>query len=539
MPSSENYFGFHPDEPIINLYVGQIDISKGDFAPSFYNYPTFYLTLCSVAHRVAEAYMGNVTEPWQAIGRDYFAGRFITLISGAALAALVYLYALRFMRATGAVFAAVAVVVAPGLVVHGRFQTVDVTAATLAFASLLCAHMALPCERGKQWNLVKAVVLAGALAGLSAGTKYTGVLAFVGIAPVLWVATEEKSTKIKAGIFGLLALLITFLVSTPGIIVEPEVFRAGLEYEMNHTATGHGLVFVGTPGGFVYHLINLTEGYGLLLLGLSVAGMVTAIRNKSPHLAGPVLFFVLTYLVIGRAEVKFLRYTLPLIPVLALCFGYLVSEWHRKGSLNGKIGIACAFLALGGIGPGGARTSANYTAWMMADDPRTVAAEFLASKATGGENVGFVSAPWYYSPPLFPLATAPRYVAPETRGESMAASDPPLILAESDWNLSLLDERPTFVCFSSFEVDDLERIRQIPSLVAANKDLIDNFVAFQNRMSQEYEIVNFLGSGGPTIHDMMYVQPRIWIYRRKASSKVSEMNTSTISDLSEVPASTP
>lgn len=539
LPSPDNYFGFHPDEPIINLYVGQMDIGSGDFAPGFYNYGTFYLTLCSVAHKVAGAYGGAVTEPWQAIGSDYFAGRVVTILAGSALVVLVYLYALRSMRTTGAVFAAAAVVVAPGLVVHGRFQTVDVTAAMLAFASLLCAQMALPSENGKQWNLMKAVLWAGAFAGLSAGTKYTGVLAIVGIAPVLWIVAADRSTKVKASLAGIGALLLAFVISTPGIFIETETFRANVAYEMQHTATGHGLVFLGTPGGVMYHIINLTEGYGLLLLGFSLAGMFFAVRSKNAHLAGPILFFLLTYIVIGRAEVKFLRYTLPLIPTLALCFGYLVSNWHAKATINARIGIAFAFLALGGVGPGGARTAANYTAWMMSDDPRTTAAKYLRENANPDETVGLVSPPWYYSPPYYPLATAPRYVSAEARGESLATAPFRIVIAEGDWNLSLLDERPDYVVFSSFEADDLMRIQEIPSLAKANQGLVANFSAFQSRMAEDYELVHFDGNGGPTIHDMMYVQPRVWIYHRKAPTSTPGMSSSTTSDSSEAQANTP
>jgi len=538
LPSAENVWGFHPDEPLVWFYSQQIDLAKGDLFPTFYNYGTLYLFLANIAGNAAQAYSGDLKEVWQVLGVQIMAGRWITMLAGAALGVMVYAYALRFMRATGAVFAALAIVVAPGLVVHGRFQTVDVLAATLAFASLFAAGMALPTERGKQWTVGKAALWAGVFAGLSAGAKYSGIVSLIGLAPVLWVSAITTREKAKWFAVAFLASLVAFVVSTPGVLGEPAAFRAHFAYELEHTSTGHGLVFVGTPPAPIYHFINLFEGYGLLLVFFSLYGAFMGAKQRNVHLAGPLLFALVTYVVIARAEVKFLRYTLPLIPPLALAFGYAVSEWHRKGSTGARLGVVGAFFAVSGLGMGGAMGAAKYTVFMTMPDPRESAASFLREQAKPGQTVGFVSPPWFYSVPLYPLATAPRFVPPEQRAAAMAEANPPVVVTEGEWNLALFDQRPDFIVFSSFEVSDRLRIREIPNLDPAYKAPLDAFLAFEKRLAEEYELARPVNLG-PDIHDMIYVQPRIWIYRRKATSQTPATNTSTTSDTSEAPANTP
>jgi hypothetical protein len=82
---------------------------------------------------------------------------------------------------------------------------------------------------------------------------------------------------------------------------------------------------------------------------------------------------------IGNSEVHFFRYTLPLIVVLGFGMGCFV---ERMGALRwGKLGVAIAILALGGVLDGaGLRSAAQYTMWMSGEDPRDEGARFLFSE---------------------------------------------------------------------------------------------------------------------------------------------------------------
>ena len=49
LPNDIRNQSLHPDEPVIWMYAQQLDPGRGDFDPSFYQYPTLYLTALKVA----------------------------------------------------------------------------------------------------------------------------------------------------------------------------------------------------------------------------------------------------------------------------------------------------------------------------------------------------------------------------------------------------------------------------------------------------------------------------------------------------------
>ena len=58
LPNDLHAQSYHPDEPVNLLVAQQVDISKGDFEPGFYNYPTLYLTALRVVSDMTSAYTG-------------------------------------------------------------------------------------------------------------------------------------------------------------------------------------------------------------------------------------------------------------------------------------------------------------------------------------------------------------------------------------------------------------------------------------------------------------------------------------------------
>ncbi|MEZ5163142.1 MAG: hypothetical protein R2688_05210 [Fimbriimonadaceae bacterium] len=175
-------------------------------------------------------------------------------------------------------------------------------------------------------EILRAAIWSGVFAGLSAGTKYTGILAL--IVPVLigvlaYRGTEQFKSIPKTLGIAVAAALGAFVITTPGILLENALFMKDFIYEMKHTSTGHGLVFAGTPTGFIYHLRNLNLGFSTILWIVGV-GALPGCWRRHPWMIGLAIFFTLSYFLIGRAEVKFMRYTFPLLPPLAVGLGWLI-----------------------------------------------------------------------------------------------------------------------------------------------------------------------------------------------------------------------
>jgi hypothetical protein len=548
LPDADHNYSYHPDEFVTWSASQQIDPAKGDFTPSFYNYGTLYLTMLNVGTSMTQAYGGGPksesgTDQLQAIGNYHRTGRIISALAGAAMALIVFLMLYRRTTLLGAAFGALAIGLAPALVVHSRFQSVDVLGATLAAASLLFSTRLLAPLDGDSgdWKFrMKLAIWAGVFAGLSAGTKYNGGLAFLGLLPLFWPLKVKDAAKLIGVAFGAAAL--AFLISTPGFLFESAKFWEDFSYELRHSSEGHGLVFVGTSPGFLYHIGNLAYGYGALLLVLGVVGLVMAIRARQTWIYGLALFAIIFYLLIGRAEIKFMRYVFPLIPVLAAAFGWWVGTIQQKGGTKGRLGVVAGIFALGGILGGGATWAMVATGWMSGLDPRDEALAWLRANAADSR-VGFASDPWYYSVPTFPDAGEVRRPLEGRLAKMERDGRPATVVHVTDGAVLqfdpalLTEDKPDYVVFSSFESDDLKRMAE----QGRTGEDIDRYTQFFKTLGQFYESspVAEFGTDGPSIHDMMYIRPKVWIWKRKTDSGTTSNGSSTGSEASGAPVGTP
>lgn len=537
LPNPDRAWSLHPDEAIVIFVSQQLNPAQGDFTPNFYNYGTLYLTLSRVGSDLFATY-APTKDPTLMLAQAHLAGRFLSVFAGAALVWIVWAVALRLTRPIGAILAALLVACAPGLVMHSRFQTVDSLFTTLTFAGVAAAFFLMPGRNGEAARpAIKWAVIAGVLAGLAAGTKYTGILAL--LAPLAILTFEARAGRmtwmmaIRAGVYAGIAAVLAFLISTPGVVTEQTAFLRDFRYEIEHTSEGHGLVFIGTAPAALYHFGNLTLALGLLGVLLGLYGLITAARKEAWAVA-TLVFFGLFYFVLARAEVKFVRYVFPLIPVLALGVAYAVTQWHEKGTFGAKIGVVAGLFAVTGLGGGGLIDSLQLSARMASEDPRDqVGRELRATLPT--ETVGLVSDPWFYSPTLWPEAAAPRFIPKERRMAPAGVVG----LYGPEWNVEALEaQRPIYVVFSSFESDDLARIARMTPVPEAQREVVERFTQFRDALQRDYELVKRVG-GGYTAHDMMYTSPEVWVWKRKTSSTNSVTDSSTTSGSTETPAPTP
>jgi hypothetical protein len=522
---------YHPDELPIFAASQAIKPTEGKFAPGFYNYGTAYLTMLKVSSDVVSAYTGgedpkSEEATWAWVSRVHFAGRLLSALAGAGVVVAVFLSFWRTLGITGAAIAAAVPALAPALVVHSRFQTVDMVATFfLAMSSMFILRM-IPAGEDDKPNLTRLAALAGVFAGLSAGTKYTGILILLSLIPVVIMHQRSAALKLLAVAFG--SAFLVFLITTPGLVTDTAKFMEDFRYEMTHTSTGHGLVFEGTTSGFIYHLANLAEAIGPLVFLLGLIGLVWAAFEKKPWVAPVLVFFLAYYLLIGRAEVKFLRYTFPLVIGLAAGFGFLVSEANRRGR-NWRLLVGFAIFAIFGVVPrGGITRTAEMTAWMTTDDPRDQAAKFI--RASDARTVGLASDPWFYTPPLYKNAgvtravpfgerldrmrteSQPQFVYHQTAGEDPFPFDKRLIT----------EDKPDYIVVSSFEYADPERLwdkkteAPLASLNEVGRLQVQRAHDFYVELDKSYERAAVFGPPLATLpHDLEYIQPTVLVWKKK------------------------
>ncbi len=529
LPNNDRRWSYHPDEPVNLMYARQISVGKGDLYPGFYNYGTLYLTAISIANDVVIGYSPPADENtivgfYELDRKVIFGGRLISALAGAFTVAIVFLLLRRFFDPLPASLGALLIAVAPGHVVHSRFMTVDVFA-VLFIALSAYAAMGILNEGIDSKGLWRATILSGVYAGLAAGTKYTGIVVLVVLLAIL-ILTRPKNW-IALAIGGVFTSIAAFLVSTPGAIRNSSKFINDFSYELNHSRTGHGLVFEGMPPSFLLHVINLAVGVGLILTIVSIFGLGWGVRNKKVEAISLGAFFVIYFLVLARAEVAFLRYTFPLLVPMAFGLAFL-AQTASKIERGGKFVVAAVILFLGGIPFGeGLLATGRYTAPMAGTDSRDAVVTYLQSEAKEGKiTVGVVADPWFYTPPMFPDANAPRYVELEYRIMAMSVQSKgiktvqyiPLAPSQRvDWDVRLLTElKPQYVVASSYESYDLSRLAATSGHRPEIQVQVDRFVAFKKKLEELYSNAYFAGPLQPSVHDMDYARPMIWVWKLKA-----------------------
>ncbi len=523
---------YHPDEIPIWAASQQINPAALSFTPGFYNYGTLYLTLLRLASGLVWALTGPIRSGdanafWGYVSACHLAGRAISAVAGSAMSTGVFFLTKRWTSMFGATCAGLLIAVAPAHVVHSRFQTVDILAACLLTFSTLFALRILPngtVNHTPARNLVQRnAVLSGTLAGLSAATKYTGILGLL----TLWAALVIARPKnwVMEGLKGSVAGLTAFIVGAPGIVLDNARFMRDFTFELIHTRTGHGLEFAETSNGYFYHLANLFAGLGFLMTLLGLAALVYAAFLKKSWALALLAFFVPYCVVIGGSEVKFLRYTFPIYIALSLSFGWLMGASNRKRGVYGAV-VALGFLGLGGFDSGGFRWAAIDTLQMASADARDSAGAYLRSPGVGKNKVvGLVSDPWFWTPAIFADSSLPRSAGAAIYRSMQGARDPRVVrtfppLVEQ-WDSRLLtDIRPDYVTFSNYETANLERIKAASPSDPTEKLQVDRYTDFAKNLVAGYVLERQFGSTsaqnpGVGIPDMMYVMPEISIWKRK------------------------
>ncbi len=504
----------HPDEDDVLTYSQNINPAQLKFTPGFYNYGTMYLTELRIASDFVSTYTGSpkandVEGYWAWASRCHLAGRILTAIAGSLTVMLVFMLGRSLWGLVPGAIGASLLAVSPGHVVHSRFQTVDVTGAFLAFLAVYGAVLLYERRDDTAKTWLKLLVLASVAAGLSAGVKYTGGIAILSVLLGVFLAGKPKHMATAFGIF-----VLAFLVSTPGVLLQPDQFRQGFGYEMQHSATGHGLVFAGTAPGYIFQIGNLQTATSLFAVVLGIGGIVVALKRRDLAIAIMLAFVVPYYLVIGHSEVKFLRYTLPLLAPMAMFAAYAYyaaqtnSRWRR-------VVVSAFILAIGGVPLGGLRSTAISTAFMLDEDPRDAAAKYLRTK--GEVVVGLPRDPWYWSPTIFPDAPAQRMMPWPKRQEAMVRDSRPKALHITDdagnptiFDVRLLAKHPEYIAFSSFEFGPARRL-----FGSSEYAEVSTVQTFYTELQKTYDLDRSFGTPWFQIEDMQYIQPEVSIWKRK------------------------
>jgi hypothetical protein len=553
LPNAERHYSYHPDEWLVLLasyFV--INPYAGEFLPGFYNYGTLPMYLWSVwlhwlsAVGVIDRLPENATPAQIAELRAqlYLWARVLVALMGAGTAVVVGRTLAQVAGLGAGMVAALAMAFAPAFVVHSRFMTVDVPTTffvALAFHQAVALHVSPRPMRTLLWGAF--------WAGCAAGSKYNAGLALLAPLVGLWLLPNLPVAKRLLGSVAAVGVAgLTFLIVCPGIWADSARFWANFWYEVRHVGQGHGEIFTDTGLGWLYHLKpNLSTGFGAVGLIASAVGWALHARNRVWW--GVLMASLAYYLLIGAAEVRFLRYTFPLMPMLAMGVGLLwagarlslppsfrfpplregnrtrgqASPLREGNQAQGReLGSPC----LQGEPTGGGLltaltrllviaalawqllSTASLTACMVRSDARDQAAQWARANLPEGARIGFPTVPWFYTPPLFAEIGELRWQ--DRLAAAQRATRYRLIpLAPPEWNAEALQATlPEYLIISEFESRDVARIGRA------------DYQAFMRFVEARYTLLRTFENQPPLLgrrenmpHDLLYICPKIYIYR--------------------------
>jgi len=536
LPNAERHYSYHPDEWLVLLasyFV--INPYAGEFLPGFYNYGTLPMYLWSVwlhwlsAVGMIDRLPENATPAQVAELRAqlYLWARVLVALMGAGAAVVVGRTTAQVAGVGAGVVSALAMAFAPAFVVHSRFMTVDVPT---TFFVALAFHQAVALRASPR--PMRTLLWGAFWAGCAAGSKYNAGLALLAPLVGLWllpnlpVAKRLLGSGAAVGVAGL-----TFLIVCPGVWADSARFWANFWYEVRHVGQGHGEIFTDTGLGWLYHLKpNLSTGFGALGLIVSALGWALHARNRVWW--GVLAASLAYYLLIGAAEVRFLRYTFPLMPLLAMGVGLSLHPSLRFPPLregNRTRGRELGSPCLQGEPKGGGLLPAlrsllvvaalawqllsavSLTACMVRPDARDQAAGWARATLPEGARIGFPTVPWFYTPPLFAEIGELRWQ--DRLAAAQRATRYRLIpLAPPEWNAEALQATlPEYLIISEFESRDAARIGRA------------DYKAFMRIVEARYTLLRAFENEPPLLgrqagmpHDLLYVCPKVFVYRLRS-----------------------
>ena len=332
------------DEPhVVNSAFGMMQ--SGSLDPKgFYDYPTFTMYM-STAVMSARFLSGAQNHEWRKLDDPrVWSGQFILWcrMAVALLSVLTIYVVYRAGRRWGtgpALVAALLMAVQPQLTQWSHYVLTD---SPMTFFVAVAMLLSLCAAESGRWSWF---LLAGAAAGLAAGTKYNGAVALVmplvaTLALPAGSAVRERVTAIGAVIGGAGA---AFLLAAPYIVLNLPAFLNGFGHllsvyprqaEGKYEAYFNHICIALAPAGLRYYGLWAAAAPALVLLLAGFAKLFVQLGARATRArAFAVLLFPVVYFWFvsnqGGPSMAFERYQLAIWPALAIWFGVgVIALWN-------------------------------------------------------------------------------------------------------------------------------------------------------------------------------------------------------------------
>lgn len=388
-----------PDEYMISVVA--LGMGNGDLNPHFFNYPTLFIYLCFICYGLyfVLGYAAGFFHQPADLGLSFFINptpfylisRSLSVAAGVTSVFLLYKIGRRYFSETIAIVASLLLALAPLHVRDSHFGVTDVLMTMLVLSAVY--YMLEFHDAGEPKHAVQSAVRAG----LAAAAKYNGGLALLAPVIVLFLRHRREgnwgSTLSLAGSM-LIAFALALLLASPFILLDFHRFWIDFQFELQHLQSGHlGMVL---NRGWIHHLrFSLFYGLGWPFLLAAIPGLYLLGKRYGQKALLVLVFPAAYYLLVGKGYTVFSRYSLPLIPFLALAAAAGIeavkTRSHRLAAL-GTLVIAghCLWTVI------------PSDRLLAQKDSRLLAADWLMQNAANNASVLYHTSVW--ATPQLPLA---------------------------------------------------------------------------------------------------------------------------------------
>jgi YYY domain-containing protein len=330
---------FHPDERAIAMAVERLSFVPPQLNPHFFAYGSFPLYVT----KIVTASLGNLHRWFAGYDGIIYVGRALSAVWGAATTVLLAVLGSRLYGRRAGLLAGALLGVAVLHVQSSHFAISDIP---LTFLVLLTLYfLALVAESGE----LRHYLAAGAAVGLGVATKFSALPILLPLAIAVFSRwRKEKSNRpLLRGAIAVGAAAAAFGIGQPYAILD---FRAYFHdiLEQSRMVRNAGIFpytnqYIGVPK-YLYDLGQMVLwGMGPLLALAALWGTIRCIRRVL-HRPNPVEVILLSwvlpfFLITGSFDVKFLRYLLPIYPLLILWGAAWLDELWSRGRLFGRVSV--------------------------------------------------------------------------------------------------------------------------------------------------------------------------------------------------------
>ncbi len=533
-------FHFHSDEQVMFHFTEKLrtarsirELTHGDmrfflYAPLLMHLLIGCVWVAGWFHRFAEDDPASLTL--------YLAmGRAIVAVFGTATVWLVYRLGARLYSRGAGILGAALLAVCTLHVRDSHFFVTDIPLTFFLAAELLSAARLVEEPRPRRY------VELGAVLGIAMATKQTALLGvpLVAVAHAVVVLRRPRSEwgwwvlgwPALAGAVAALA----FSAAYPYVWIAPGNFLAMSRKTASFVSASARPPWVwqfdGTSFGYWFTNV-LFFGMGPLLELAALAGLVWAAKRRQLGDLLLVALLVPYTLVVGRGFMKFVRYALPVLPLLCLWTGRLGAEAlaaARTRATRSLVAGCIAAVIVTSLG-----YSIAYLHVYRKPDARLAAARWIHSNIPLGASMLVDSSP--STPPLGHLFLHPSFFDSYIQGQTLHASrddyfsikvldlsaDPAERAKTDDWWRAYLGERTQGVDYIAISDEYAEQYRAaLPDFPVVNQFLSDLIAG-----RTEFELVRewktrpaLFGQEIPDDHAeltfRLFDHPRVMVFRRR------------------------